>query len=64
MCCQQEENELDTADDGEPGEDPHRAPDEAQLGLNLDILVSLNIVKGRCVKVDLHQFKSGAEFFS
>ena len=51
------EDDLDTADDGEPREESHRAPNETQLGLRLDLLVSLNFVKGCRVKVDLHQLQ-------
>ena len=52
------EEDLNSADDGEPGEEPHGASDETQLGLRLDLLVSLDVVKGRRVKVDLHQMNS------
>ena len=39
-------------------ENPVRSPmDETELGLNLDLLVSLDVVKGRRVKVDLHQLE-------
>ena len=47
-------------DDGEPGEEPHGASNQTQLGLHLDLLVSLNVVKGRRVKVDLHKLKGWA----
>ena len=59
-CIQPEEKEddLNAADDGEPSEEPHGASDETQLGLILDLLVSLDVVKGGRVKVDLHQLKS------
>ena len=33
------------------------ASDETQLGLRLDLLVSLDVVKGGRVKVDLHQLE-------
>ena len=52
------EDDLDAADDGEPSEEPHGASNETQLGLRLDLLVSLDVVKGRRVKVDLHQMNS------
>ena len=55
---EKKEDDLDTADDGEPGEESHGASDETQLGLNLDLLVSLDVVEGRRVKEDLHQLKS------
>ena len=47
------EDDLDAADDGEPSEETHGASNESQLGLRLDLPVSLNVVKGRSVKVDL-----------
>ena len=55
---EEKENNLNPADDGESGEEPHGAPNEAQLGLRLDPLVSLDVVKGGRVKVDLHQLNS------
>ena len=59
-CIQPEEKEddLDAADDGESSEEPHGASDETQLGLRLDLLVSLDVVKGGCVEVDLHEMKN------
>ena len=51
------EDDLDPADDGEPSEEPHGASDETQLGLHLDLLVSLDVVEGGRVKVDLNQLK-------
>ena len=56
---EQKEDDLDAADDGESTEEPHGASDEAQLGLCLDLLVSLNVVEGGGLKVDLHQLKCG-----
>ena len=55
---EEKEDDLDATDDGEPGEEPHGASNETQLGLHLDLLVSLDVVKGRRVKVDLNQLKS------
>ena len=52
---EQKQDDLNAADDGEAAEESHGASDEAQLGLSLDLLVSLNVVKGGRVKVDLHQ---------
>ena len=46
------EDNLNPANDGEPREESHRASNETQLGLGLDLLVSLNVVKGCRVKVD------------
>ena len=54
---EEKEDDLDAADDGEPGEEPHGAPNEAELGLELDGFVALNLVKGGRVKVNLHQMK-------
>ena len=51
-------DDLNPADDGEPSEEPHGASNEAKLGLHLDLLVFLNIVEGRRVKIDLHQLKN------
>ena len=51
-------DDLDAADDGEPSEETHGASNETQLGLILDLLVSLNVVKGCRVKVNLNQLKS------
>ena len=45
---------LDATDDGEASEEPHGASNETQLGLRLDLLVSLDVVEGGRVKVDLH----------
>ena len=55
---EEKEDDLDPADDGEPSEEPHGASDETQLGLRLDLLVSLDVVEGGRVKVDLHQLES------
>ena len=54
---EKKEDDLDTTDDGEPREEPHGASNETQLGLRLDLLVSLDVVEGRRVKVDLHKLK-------
>ena len=56
---QEKEDDLDPADDGEPSEETHGASNETQLGLRLDLLVSLDVVEGRRVKVDLHQLNCG-----
>ena len=55
---------LNSTDDGESSQEAHRAPNQTQLGLKLDLLVSLNVVEGRSVKVDLNQLKGGLELFS
>ena len=49
---EQKQDDLNAADDGEAAEESHGASDEAQLGLRLDLLVSLDVVKGCRVKVD------------
>ena len=55
---EKKEDDLDTADDGEPSEESHGASNETQLGFGLDLLVSLDVVKGGRVKVDLYQMES------
>ena len=54
-CCTPEEKEddLNPTDDGEASEESHGASNKTQLGLRLDLLVSLDVVKGGRVKVDL-----------
>ena len=54
---EEKEDDLDATDDGETSEETHGASNETQLSLCLDLLVSLHIVKGSRVKVDLHQLK-------
>ena len=49
--------DLDPADDREAGEEPHGAADEADLGLQLHLLVKLNVVEGGSGKEDLDQLK-------
>ena len=46
------EDDLDTANDGEPRKESHGASNETQLGLGLDLLVSLDVVKGCRVEID------------
>ena len=53
------EDNLDATDDGEPSEETHGASNETQLGLHLDLLVSLDVGKGHRVKVDLNQLLCG-----
>ena len=52
------EDDLNAADDWESSEESHGASNETQLGLGLDLLVSLDVVEGRRVKVDLHKLES------
>ena len=54
MSPEEKEDDLDSTDDGKSSEKSHGASNETQLGLILDLFVSLNVIKGRCVKVDLH----------
>ena len=54
----EKEDDLDPADDGEPSEETHGASNETQLGLRLDLLVSLDVVEGGRVKEDLDKVKS------
>ena len=58
LSPEEKEDDLDATDDGEPSEETHGASNETQLGLRLDLLVSLDVVKGRRVKKDLHKLKS------
>ena len=51
---EEKKDDLNPADDGEAGEESHGASNETQLGLRLDLLVSLDVVKGGRVKVDLN----------
>ena len=55
---EKKEYDLNPADDGEASEESHGASNETQLGLRLDLLVSLDVVEGGRVKVDLHQLES------
>ena len=54
----EKEDDLNATDNGESTKKPHGAPNETQLGLNLDPLVPLNVVKGCRVKEDLYQLES------
>ena len=54
---EQKKDDLNSTDDRKPTEESHGAPNETQLGLRLDLLVSLDVVKGGRVKVDLHQLE-------
>ena len=51
---EEKEYDLNPADDGKSSQESHGASDETQLGLRLDLLVSLDVVKGGRVKKDLH----------
>ena len=56
-CKQPEEKEddLNPAYDGEASEESHGASDETQLGLRLDLPVSLDVVEGGRVKASFYQ---------
>ena len=54
----EKDDNLHPTDDGEACEESHGATNETQLGLCLDLLVSLDVVKGGCVKEDLHPLNS------
>ena len=56
---EKKEDDLNPADDRESREKSHGAPNEAELGLKLDPLVSLDLVEGGRVKVDLDHLQSG-----
>ena len=55
--------DLDSTEDGESSEEPHGASDQAELGLQSDLLVLLNLVVGGRVKVDLDQVQRGELLF-
>ena len=63
--CPPEENldykvdNFDSADDWEASEEAHGASDETDLALQLDLLVSLDLVEGGRVKVDLDNLQLG-----
>ena len=54
---EEKEDDLHPADDGEASEESHGASNETQLGLRLDLLVSIDVVKGGRVKVDLNKLE-------
>ena len=54
---EEKEDDFDATDDGEPSEEPHGASNQTQLSLHLDLFVPLDVVKGRRVKVNLHQLE-------
>ena len=57
MSPEEKEDDLDSTDDGKSSEKSHGASNETQLGLRLDLLVSLDVVEGGRVKVDLYQLE-------
>ena len=50
---------LHTTDDREPCQKSHGASNQADLGVKLDLLVSLYVVKRRRVKIDLNELDCG-----
>ena len=50
-------DDLDPTEDGEAGEEPHGAADEAELGLQGHLHISLNFIISGRVKVDLEKIK-------
>ena len=54
---QKKENNLDATYYRESGEKAHGSSDETQLGVKLDLLVALDLVKGCRGKVDLDELK-------
>ena len=54
---EEKEDDLNPTDDGEASEESHGASNETQLGLRLDLLISLDVVKSGRVEEDLHQLE-------
>ena len=54
---EKKEDDFNPTDDGEACEESHGASNKAQLGLHLDLLVSLDVVEGGRVNVDLHKME-------
>ena len=52
-------DDLDPTEDGEAGEEPHGAANEAKLGLQGHLHIPLYLVVGGSVKVDLDQLQGG-----
>ena len=59
---EEKEDDLNATDDGESAEKSHGASNQTQLGVVFDLPVSLNVVKGRRVKVDLDQLEGRFKF--
>ena len=58
MSPEEKEDDLNPTDDGKASEESHGASNETQLGLRLDLLISLDVVKGGRVKKDLNPLDS------
>ena len=50
-------DDLHSGEEGEAGEEPHRAADEAELGLHRHLLIFLYLVVGRRPEVDLNKLQ-------
>ena len=50
-------DDFNPTDDGKASEKSHGATNEAQLGLELDLLVSLDLVEGGRVEEDLDKLQ-------
>ena len=50
-------DDFNSTDDRKPSEKSHGATNEAQLGLELDLLVSLDLVEGGRVEEDLDKLQ-------
>ena len=62
---EQEEDDLNSTDDWESSKKSHGASNQTYLGVELDLLVFLYLVKGCRVKIDLDKLKSRVwNFFS
>ena len=55
---EQEKDDLNTTDDWESCQESHGASNQTNLGVKLDLLVFLYLVKSCRVKVYLHELKS------
>ena len=53
----QKEENLNATNDRKPRKESHGASNEAELGLCLDLLVPLDVVKGGRVKIDTDKSK-------
>ena len=56
-------NDLNPTKNRESSEEPHGASNETKLGLNCQLLVSLDLVVGRWHKVELDQVQWGKLFW-
>ena len=54
---EEKKDNLNPTDDGEPSEESHGASNKTQLGFRLDLLVSLDVVKGGRVKTNCNKLE-------